>query len=200
MKLERKLKVLIEHCENELSDWLWFEYENSSRIVGKQNIVFTNVKSTSALEKLRALGMVKRESVVELIESGELSPSEVIVLDPYATTLLSPQDFNRRINYVVIGGILGDYPPTGRTKLMITSKLDGCRARSLGPYQFSIDGAVYIALQVFKGKSIDQIPIQIGLKISLSDLHEVYLPYAYPLINGIPLISKNLIEYLKSQA
>ncbi len=194
----KSIKVIIEHCESYLSKWLWLEYENTSKIIGRSNLIFTNIKSNSIYGKLKEIGNVKRESIIDLISSGRISSNKVIILDPNSNKQLSPNDFQNNTNFIVIGGILGDYPPKKRTTKLISSNLPQCRKRSLGPYQFSIDGAAYMALQVFNGKSLNEIPIQIGLKINVNIYHEIYLPYAYPIANEMPLISEKLVKYLKS--
>ena len=99
---------------------------------------------------------------------------------------------------VVIGGILGDHPPKGRTQKLVTAKLPSATVRSLGDEQFSIDGAVYLTKVVSEGKKLEEVSIKKGLTIRLNEYAEVYLPYAYPLKDGKPVISKELIDYLCS--
>lgn len=191
------MKVIIEHGEPVLSKWLWFEYYNCFKIIGRDNLIFTNVKRLEDYNKLKSIGEVYRESIIYLVKNGVFRFDEIIILDPKAPIPLSPADFKGSTK-IVIGGILGDYPPRGRTSKFITSKLESCIARNLGPHQFSIDGSVYMALQVSLGKSLSQIPVALGFEIKVNDFHEIFLPYAFPVVNGRPLISRELIEYLKS--
>ena len=67
----------------------------------------------------------------------------------------------------------------------------------MGEHQFSIDGAVYVAKQVSEGKPLTEVPVQVGLEIKLGKLRSTFLPYAFPLVKGQPLISRELIAYLK---
>ena len=49
------MKFIIEHLEPELYDWCLIEYEHISKIVGKENLIFTNInkkyKNTGLLMK-----------------------------------------------------------------------------------------------------------------------------------------------------
>ncbi|MCS7096471.1 MAG: SAM-dependent methyltransferase [Nitrososphaerota archaeon] len=184
---------VIEHLEPELSKWLLYEYAHASQIVGKDNLLFTNVKVEKAALKLRKLGGVEEKAAAEIFP-----PDKVIVLDPRAEHPLKPDDV-LNIETVIIGGILGDHPPKGRTFSLITSRFSGAAARNLGRDQFSIDGAIYVAKLVSQGVPLEQIPIKRGLRLRLNEYAEVYLPYAYPLKDGKPVISRKLIAYLRSE-
>jgi len=181
------LLFVIEHLEPRLSKWVLIEYEHASIIVGRENLAFTNVKR--GFKTLEKLGRVYRESAVELFDR-----EDTIVLDPKAEELLEPSDFDHA-RAVVVGGILGDHPPRGRTFKFITSKMKRARARSLGNCQFSIDGAVYMALKVASGVRLSEIPVANSLTLRCGDL-EIHLPFCYPLVNGRPVISPKLIDYL----
>ncbi|MEM4576488.1 MAG: SAM-dependent methyltransferase [Candidatus Nezhaarchaeales archaeon] len=178
---------VIEHLEPRLSKWALIEYEHASLIVGKESLAFTNVKK--GFNILQKFGKVYRESATELFDN-----EKTVVLDPKANELLDPSDFCYA-ETVVVGGILGDNPPRGRTFKLITSKMKKVKARSLGKGQFSIDGAIYMALKVAQGVKLSEIPLATSLTLKSGCL-EVYLPYSYPLVNGKPVISPKLIEYL----
>lgn len=189
-------KIIIEHCEPQLSKWLLIEYEHSSQIVGRDNLIFTNVKRKKERQILARYGRVFKKSVSEL----KISRNRIIILDPKADQLLSCSDVRER-TYIVVGGILGDHPPRGRTSELITSKMKSARVRSLGPYQFSIDGAVYMAWSACYGIDPNQIKVAYGVEIIAQKKpheHIIGLPYAYPLVNNKPLISPKLIDYLLS--
>ena len=183
---------VIEHLEPEVGKWLYIEYMHSSEIVGKSKIMFTNVKNRNAALLLSKLGKTQFKSFAEIFK-----PEEVVILDPQAQKLLTPEDFKGK-RAVIIGGILGDHPPKGRTQKLVTAKLPSATVRSLGDEQFSIDGAVYLAKVVSEGKKLEEVSIKKGLTIRLNEYAEVYLPYAYPLKDGKPVISKELIDYLCS--
>ncbi len=190
------MKIVIEHCEPFLSKWLLIEYEFASKIIGEENLIFSNVKNMKDAEVLSQYGEVWRESITRKEEIQE----KILILDPKAEARLKPFDL-KGISYVVVGGILGDHPPRGRTYLFISSKMPLSKKRNIGDWQFSIDGSVYIAWQVIHGKRLEEIPIVKGVEIVIQKEpfeHIIGLPYAYPLVNGRPLISEKLIEYLKS--
>ncbi|RLI20708.1 hypothetical protein DRO54_05570 [Candidatus Bathyarchaeota archaeon] len=184
---------VIEHLELEIGKWLYIEYMHASEIVGKGRLVFTNVKNPRDARLLSKLGKIKHESFAEIFSS-----EEIIILDPKAPNELTPEDFTGK-EAVIIGGILGDYPPRGRTAKLVTAKLPTATVRNIGEEQFSIDGAVYIAKLVSEGKRLEEIPVIKGLTIKLSENAEIFLPYAYPLKSNLPVIHKDLIEYLRSE-
>ena len=47
------MKFIIEHLEKKLFEWCLIEYEHISKIVGKNNLIITNVKK-SDLSKLKS--------------------------------------------------------------------------------------------------------------------------------------------------
>jgi len=187
-----ELLFVIEHLEPKIGKWLYIEYKHASEIVGKSRLIFTNVKNGEDAETLSRFGIVRNEIFAEIF-----APEKIIVLDPKASKKLSPEDFTGK-EAVVIGGILGDHPPKGRTQKLVTAKLPSATVRSLGDEQFSIDGAVYLTKVVSEGKKLEEVSIKKGLTIRLNEYAEVYLPYAYPLKDGKPVISKELIDYLCS--
>lgn len=186
------LKFVIEHLEPFLGKWLLIEYRHASEIVGANRLIFTNVKKKTHAAKLSRLGTVKPESVTALFH-----PQELVILDPKAEEPLKPRDFKDK-KAVVIGGILGEHPPKGRTFSLIACRLPQATARNMGKLQFTIDSAVYMAKLVSEGTPLENIPVKKRLTIKLSKNHYVQIPYAYPVKNGKPLISKELIDYLLS--
>jgi ribosome biogenesis SPOUT family RNA methylase Rps3 len=191
--MQKPPKIVVEHLEPKLSAWLLFEYENASKLLGKK-ILFTNVKSGHAREMLRRFGGVERRSVLDIFPHEKL-----VILDPRAKRTLAPRDFDGN-TVAVVGGILGEHPPRGRTRALLTSKVPKAKTRNLGHEQFTIDGAVYIAKTIMGGKKISAIPIKSGLilrvKLKPRGVYEVELPYVYPIVKGSPLISKKLLKYL----
>ncbi|MEM2342377.1 MAG: hypothetical protein QXX94_07615 [Candidatus Bathyarchaeia archaeon] len=184
---------VIEHLEPEISKWLYFEYVNASRIVGRDKLVFTNVKRLEDFEILSELGIVKSESFIDIF-----SQDKIVILDPKASERLKPEDFTG-IDAIIIGGILGDHPPKGRTRKLITSRVPAALSRNIGRGQFSIDGAIYVAKLVSEGIRLENISVKRGLHIRLNERAEIYLPYMYPLKDGRPVISNELIKYLVSE-
>ncbi len=186
------VKIFIEHCEPALSKWLWLEYRHASKLAGKENIAFCNVKDERERHLLERLGEVYEESVAEL----PLDRARTVILDPEAVLPLTPSDFKVFSN-VVVGGILGDHPPQGRTFPLISSKMRGVSTRNLGRRQLSIDSSVYVALRVAEGTPLSGIPMKRRLVIKVNEYHSIMLPYAYPLVGGKPLVAPGLVRYLK---
>lgn len=184
-------RIIVEHCEPVLSRWLWIEYKHTSEIVGKNNLLFTNVKDAREREALSGLGHVIEKSVTELSDLH----SKIIVLDPKAQYVLTPYE---AANFVlVIGGILGSSPPKGRTWKLITSRIPNVVSRNLGRIQLPIDVSAYVALKIASGVPLSDIKIRRGITIRVSKGHVIRLPFGYPVINGKVFISPELVEYLR---
>ncbi|MEM2505898.1 MAG: hypothetical protein QXF61_02500 [Nitrososphaeria archaeon] len=187
------MNIIIENLESELSKWLYYEYENASKITEK-NIIFTNVPYSWS-KILAKLGKVFHSHVWEIFD-----PKDIIILDPQAKAKLCKEDLIGK-KAIVIGGILGDNPPQGRTFKMLSSYAEGALLRNIGVWQFPIDGAVYVAYMVMNGKSLEDINVRKGLRIKIRLDNQFYnyyivLPYAYPIENGRPVINRKLIKYL----
>ncbi len=172
-------RVIIEHLEQCLNQWLLTEYKYVADQF-RDRIIFTNVRKEKHKETLSKLGQVISQSVVEYL--GDLS--QIIVLDPKAPEPLRKHDL-RDAKYVVIGGIMGDHPPRGRTWKFITSMLRNAIPRNIGPHQFTIAGTAYVIKQIERGLNLEDIKYVYGLKIErrLSNkiIIEIELPYAFPL-------------------
>lgn len=187
------MHIVIENLEEELSRWLYYEYENASNITGR-NVVFTNVPP-SWTKTLSKLGRVYQAHVWEVFKAEDL-----IILDPQAESKICPEDLVGK-SAIVVGGILGDNPPQGRTRKMLSSHAHGAILRNIGKWQFSIDGAVYVAQMILDGRRLEDVEVKRGLKIKIRlneqfYQHHIILPYAYPLRNGRPVINPKLVKYL----
>lgn len=180
---------IIEHLEPQLYKWCIFEYEHISRIVGRKNLWFTNIKKTDA-RTLSKFGRVFGESV------KSLNLTNAIVLDPEAPKTLSQID--SKFQYFIFGGILGDYPPRKRTKAELSVFLPELKKRNLGEEQMATDNAVYVTKQILEGKS-EKLKFQNGVTIKLNKVEYTDLPFKYVLLNGKPLISKKVVSYLKNK-
>lgn len=182
---------VIENLEPKLSEWLHIEYSNASRIVGKKNLLITNVKRKAERKKLSKIALVERRPAVEVFKQ-----SETLLLDPKSRKSLAPTDLVGK-KATLIGGILGADPPLGRTKEMLSKSMPQAITRNIGKGQFSIDGATYVAKQVSDGKALGEVPVQHGLELRITKIYTVILPYAFPLVRGKPMISNKLVSYLK---
>lgn len=186
-------KYIIEHLEPEIYPWCLIEYKNISKIVGKDNLWFTNIaKKSKESKNLENLGKVFSDSVARLCLKN------ACILDPEAEKTLSPKEAGK-FNYFIFGGILGDYPPKKRTTPELTSKIRWAEARNLGKKQFSTDNAVLVVKELVNGKNLNGMKFLENLVIPINKVESIELPYCYPIINGKPQISKALVKFLKSK-
>ncbi len=194
-----KPKIIIEHMEYGVSRWLLIEYKEVIKAVKNANVevVFTNVKNFSLFAILGKMG------ATAISEEGwkVFNRSNAIVLDPEAEKALEPWEIEGSC-CIVVGGIMGDHPPRGRTRIISTYYTNSAK-RNLGPYQFSIDGAVKVVLDMLlHNKRLNEVkivkpPMLLHIKGPYMEDIEVELPYAYPVTSdGKPDISSDLISLL----
>ena len=187
--MSRDLVILIEHLESDLGKWILAEYRNAYRIAGDR-LLITGVEVPGIPSTRRSF-----HEIADL--------NKTVILDPSADEVLTPRDLDV-YKYIVIGGILGSHPPMGRTRKLLSDRFPMVAKRNIGEHQFSIDGSVYMVMEISKGREISEIPIAVGLRIrmlvTIYSEHEIYLPYAYPLVKGKPVISEELLKYLTGGA
>ena len=182
---------VIENLEPKLYRWVLIEYDWISQIVGKRNLIFTNVRTS--IDRVEKFGAVYPESV------SELNFSNCCILDPQAEKTLTPAEA-KKFDYFIFGGILGNNPQEGRTKTLLTSKMEGrCEVRNLGHKQFSTDTAVLVTKMIYEGIPLEKIEFREPIVLKISPVEEVELPYPYVVKNGEPVISPALIVMLKKQ-
>ncbi|MDO8555897.1 MAG: SAM-dependent methyltransferase [Nanoarchaeota archaeon] len=181
------MKWVIEHLEPEVFPWCVLEYKHITQIVGKKNLVFTNVKKGAA--KLKSFGQVYKQSIRELFFTN------ACVLDPIAEQQLNNKD---HFDYIVLGGILGDHPPRARTKEEL-SQFVTYPTRNLGKKQFSTDTAVLVAQALLEGKKLQDLPLQEGISLQLNKVESVDLPFTYLIKNGQPVLPAGLKQFLRKR-
>ncbi len=187
------MKFIVEHLEKELYEWCLIEYKYISKIVGRKNLIFTNIKNPQDVSKLINLGEIKIDSVTKL------KLKNACLLDPKAKKTLVPKE---KFDYFIFGGILGDFPEQGRTEKYLTSKINKVKIRNLGKKQMATDTAVLVAKLITEGTSIENINFIDNPNILIKKgefKEEINLPYRYVSKNNKPVISKDLIKYLKNK-
>jgi len=183
------MKVILEHLEAEVYKWCQIEYNHISKIVGKKNLIFTNVKKGKA--KLKNLGEVKTKSV------KDLNLKRICVLDPQAPKVLSPKDAEN-FDYFVFGGILGSERMTGRTKKEL--KLPGVARRNLGDVQMPTDIAVLVAHRIIeKKKPFSKLKFKYNIEIPIQKGMVTTLPYRFLVENNKVILAPGLKKYLKEE-
>ncbi len=189
--------LIVENMEPCLSPWLLAEYRYVAEIFGER-LIITNVKDENMLRSLRTLAKATPTSLANFIKEHGISPRNIIVLDPSAPKELKAEEI-QSAEAVVIGGIMGDYPPRGRTRELITSKIPEAMARNLGKYQLTIAGTAYILREVEKGRPLNQLDIRYGLthELRLNDITLVIdLPYAFPFEDGKPVLPTDYLSII----
>ncbi|MFA4639556.1 hypothetical protein [Pyrococcus kukulkanii] len=183
--------LVIEHLE-EISEWLLLEYKHVAQWWGDR-LIFTNVRPEER-KILSEIGSVITESITRL----PFDKSKIIILDLQAEEELKLEDIEED-TIIVVGGILGDAIPRGRTKEFITSKMPGVKVRHIGKPQFSIDGASIVAKLIADGRRLEEIEYEENPTIKLDDFSEITLHYAVPKLNGKLLLTPGLIELQKRE-
>lgn len=162
-----------------------------SKITGKGNIIFANIKNKKGLLKLKKLGNALKESVFTL----KLNKNKACVLDPGSDKTLTPA-IAKKFNYFIFGGILGNYPPEKRTGKLLTKKSD-FKSFNIGKKQMSTDNAVLAVKLIADGIPLEKIKFKDNIKIKTGENEEVILPYRYVVLNGKIFISEELLRSLK---
>ncbi|MDV3102958.1 hypothetical protein [Thermococcus waiotapuensis] len=178
--------LVIEHLE-EIGEWVLLEYSHAAEWWGDR-LIFTNVREEER-ERLAKLGSVLAESVTRF----PFDRSKLIILDPFAEEELKPEEVGED-SIIVIGGILGDFEFTGKTKKFITERIEGAKARHIGSVQFSIDGSAIVAKLIAEGKRLEEIEYELNPTIKLDEFSEITLHYAVPKLNGKLLLTPGLVE------
>ncbi|KHO49524.1 MAG: hypothetical protein QT02_C0005G0006 [archaeon GW2011_AR9] len=182
---------IIEHLEPKLWEWSIIEYKHIAQLVGKSNCWITHLKTTNP--KLRQQAKVIPQSVTKL------GLSKVCVLDPEAPKMLTPLEA-KKFDYFVFGGILGDHPAQKRTKKELTQQFPFLvESRNIGKVQMSTDNAVAVVQEIVKGAKFSELHFQDEIEIPLQKNESVLFPYRYLLREGKPLVSPELIAYLKKK-
>lgn len=192
------MKYIIEHLDPELFDWSLLEYQHISEIVGKEHLIFTNIKNSqnsSERKKLQMLGTVEEKSVKELVQ--KFAQNKICILDPNAEKTLTTADC-KHFAYLVFGGILGDWPPQKRTQKTLSEPLH-CETRNLGKEQMSTDTAVYVAKHIASGKNFSDLEFIDELVIPVEEGEEIILPFRFVVENGKPVLAKGYVEFVKKQ-
>ncbi|MFH1439400.1 MAG: SAM-dependent methyltransferase [Candidatus Woesearchaeota archaeon] len=205
------MKYIIEHLDKRLYKWCFLEYKHAAEIVGKANIIFTNVSGKKSVEKLSVFGKVYTES---LVDTNILDNNKICILDLNADKMLTTKDKDK-FDYFVFGGIMGDYPPQNRTKTIAESlkekeKKDGTKIhfekRHMGKEQMSTDTAVLAAKMIIEdGKNFSEIKFKDTIIIPINDCEEVELPFRYVVDDENHensekvILPKGLLEFLKKR-
>jgi ribosome biogenesis SPOUT family RNA methylase Rps3 len=181
---------IIEHLDPRIWKWNYLEYKHISEIVGKDNLWFTNIKREN--KKLEKLGKCFKQSV------KEMKLNNACVLDPDSKQTLVPND-SKNFEYFIFGGIMGDYPPRKRTKEELTQFVPDMQTRNIGKKQFSTDNAVFVVKRIIEGEKLENMKFQNKITIKTGEFESVDLPFCYPIVNGKPFMSDELLKFIKNK-
>ncbi|HLC95743.1 MAG TPA: SAM-dependent methyltransferase [Candidatus Nanoarchaeia archaeon] len=185
------MKYLIEHLDPKLFPWSLIEYKHLSKMVGKNNLIFTNVREKHERSKLSSFGKVYAERLSELIKT-ELKGKRICLMDAGAGKKLSPAD---TFDVLVFGGILGDNPPQNRTMKELGSL--GLQTRNLGDKQMPTDNAVLAAYRITGGTPFQKLDFVDEIEIEIDKGESIILPFRYMVEQGKICVSDDLITYIK---
>ncbi len=189
------MKFIIEHLEPELYEWCLIEYEHMSRIVGKDNLVFTNIKNKKDQERLKKYGTIEGKGI------SQLNFKKICVLSQYSDKTLKTEDKNE-FDYFVFGGILGDNPAKKRTvELTKELKKAGLKfeTRNLGEKQMPTDTAVYVTKKILDGKKFADFKFVDEMEIEINENECVNLNFRYVVDGGKLIINERLVGYLREK-
>ena len=189
------MKFVIEHLEPKLYEWCLIEYEHTSRIVSKDNLIFTNIKNRKEQNRLKKYGDIYEKSI------ADLKLKNICVLSQYSKKTLATKDKNK-FQYFVFGGILGDNPAKKRTNQLINrlkqSKIK-FEARNLGNKQMPADTAVYVAKKILEGKKLSDFKFVDKLEIEINENESINLSFRYVIDENKLIINEKLVEYLRKR-
>lgn len=188
------MKFVVEHLEPEFYEWCLIEYEHISKIVGRDNIIFTNINKKDS-KKLKKYGTVYEKSV------SELRLSNICALSQYSKKTLMTDDKNK-FEYFVFGGILGDNPAKKRTQQLIKSLKKSkikFEMRNLGDKQMPTDVAVFAAKKILEGRRLSDLKFADELEIEINDKESIILPFRFVVDNKRLIINEKLVEYLREK-
>jgi len=189
------MKFVIEHLEPELFEWCLIEYKHISHIVGKNNLIFTNIKNKKEQTRFKKFGIV-HDKPINILKLGN-----ICVLSQYARKTLRTNDRDK-FEHFVFGGILGDKPAKRRTNKIIKKLKENkiiFETRNLGKNQMPTDIAVYVAKKILEGKKLNDFKFADELEIQINENESVTLPFRYIIDNNKLVIPDKLVEYLRNR-
>lgn len=187
--------VIVDNWEACPSPWLLAEYKYVAELF-RESLTIVNVRNAVMRQALEGVARTNSSDLTEFIEFKAIPQERLLILDPSAKEELRPEDL-RRVDAVVIGGIMGDHPPKRRTRELISKKYPQAVTKNLGKEQLTIAGSAYVLKRISEGLNLKDIDLRFGLKVELKILDTditIYLPYAFPYEKDTPILPKKYIE------
>ncbi|EIN11578.1 DUF431-domain-containing protein [Punctularia strigosozonata HHB-11173 SS5] len=196
-----------DHTPKALPEWVELEYKHMLALAGKDSTVhFTHLSDSSARSLLSSLnassdpstakGAAHTDDILSWLKSQSISIDQVCLLDPKATSALTPEDGNGVFSCFLFGGILGDDPPRDRTSEL---RVLGFPTRHLGSIQMTTDTALGVTKKVVDDKvPLDKIPYIDYPTITFSANESVEMPFRYMATgDNKPLLPPGMKDHLK---
>ncbi len=188
--------IVIDNMEAYTSMWLAAEYGEASRVAEEHGInLYITGLIPGELESILAKRGIK---ILREAESLCNRP-DAVLLDMRASKTLDPLEA-LGVSCFIIGGIMGDHPPRGRT-ILLYHKYPYAAKRNLGRLQLSVDGTVKVLTKILSGTPVSEVEIMYPVKLTVNSpmgLVEIELPFAYPVERGKPWIPEEVVKLLKS--
>eukprot|EP01135_Chromosphaera_perkinsii_P002812 Nk52_evm2s228 gene=Nk52_evmTU2s228 len=184
------MKCIIEHMEETLGEWSLCEYRHVRELVGKDNLIITNIRKEDAA--LLGPGFTTYESKCHEIPG--INVSKVCLLEEISDAELCSTDASE-FEYYLFGGILGDDPPKDISRAL---RDVGYPRRHLGDVQMTTDTAVLTTVMVIEEKKkLQNIVYSDFPDIKTGPKDSTQLPFRYIVKNGTPILSPGLVDVLK---
>jgi len=197
--MPRRMLYVIEHMEEELSDWVICEYKRMVRDVGAENLVFTNMKPGVNCPEYKEIEFLHGCKLVpvpfESFYTG--SKARTCLLDEKAKKILCPSD-QGEFDYFLFGGILGnvDDMDMDRTKEL---RVHAYATRHLGKEQMTTPTALDVTFRVLdKQQAIESMQFVDRPEFDISDQESLMMPFKY-LANtsNEPIMAEGILDLLK---
>ncbi|OYT32560.1 hypothetical protein DRJ22_00025 [Candidatus Woesearchaeota archaeon] len=179
--------IIIEHLDTEIYEWSKEEYKHIVDVLGKENVLFTNIKDKSKLP----FANCESKSI------KELNLKKPCILDPEAKKTLEPED-NKKYENFIFGGILGNDPPQKRTQTKLTKKLK-YETRNLGKKQMSTDTAAITTWKILNGTRFKDLKFIDDPEIQIEKGMSCIMPYRYLTKNNSPDIPEKIMKLIKKE-
>lgn len=187
------MKFIVEHMEQDISEWVMIEYKNMAAKIGPESLIFSSLdqKLHSTLTETIPLVTVSDKSVLDL----GIDMKRILLLDPSAPEMLQPED-GEKFDYLLFGGILGDDPPQDRTGIL---RRMGFATRHLGKFQMTTDTAVIVSHKIASGCKMEELDFVDTPEIKIAKKEFMQLPFRFLVKDGKPQLAPGLIQLLHKQ-
>lgn len=201
------MKYIIEHMEQDFSQWVTLEYAQIIRDIGAENLILSSLPEgtteSEIPEKLLHMGLRWTTKDLNHLteEFKDLQPLQngrVCLLDPRADQDLQPAE-TEQFDYFVFGGILGDHPPRDRTTEIKVAYPDLVVGRRLGDKQMTTDTAIRTTQQIIeKGKKFQDIHFIDYPEFRFSKNEATEMPFRYILdAQNNPILPEGMLALIK---